>query len=154
VAATVAYPKLHNFSLAGWSVGGLLKKLELHRIPMLLPFGQTSWEEVERLCAAHPDLPLIVLDVNYRQLRFLLPLWESYRNLYVDLSWFSIHDGLSYLVERKLIGQVIFGTAYPRYAPGAAITMVTYADIPESAGRQVAGGTLRAIIKRIRRDVR
>jgi hypothetical protein len=32
--------------------------------------------------------------------------------------------------------------------------MVTYADIPESAGRQVAGGTLRAIIKRIRRDVR
>lgn len=154
VLAAIAFPHAHNYSLSGWSMSSLLGALDSRRIPLLLPYGQTSWEEVDRLCSTYVYLPVLVTDLSYRQLRHLLPLWEKHRNLFVDLSWFSIHDGLSYLFERDLVGQILFGTNYPRYAPGAALTMVTYANIPESARRLVAGGTLRGIIQRIRRGDR
>jgi predicted TIM-barrel fold metal-dependent hydrolase len=98
------------------------------------------------------SLSVIVTGLNYRQLRFLLPLWEKYRNLFVDLSWFSIHDGLAYLAERGVLRQVLFGTNYPLYEPGAATTMVTYANLQDEERRMVAGGTMREIIKRIRRE--
>jgi predicted TIM-barrel fold metal-dependent hydrolase len=154
VLAAIAFPHVHNYSLSSWSMSSLLAALESRRIPLLLPYEQTTWEEVDRLCSTYLYLPVIVTDLSYRHLRNLLPLWEKHRNLFVDLSWFSIHDGLSYLFEKDLVGQVLFGTNYPRYAPGAAITMVTYANIPEGARHLVAGGTLRGIINRIRRDAR
>jgi predicted TIM-barrel fold metal-dependent hydrolase len=126
--------------------------LENYRIPLVVPFGQSDWEEIERLCGEHTSLPVIVAGLNYRQLRFLLPLWEKYHNLFVDLSWFSIHDGLAYLAERGVLRQVLFGTNYPLYEPGAAVTMVTYANLQDEERRMVAGGTLRELIRGIRRD--
>lgn len=151
VVAAIAYPRAHNFSLSGWSVGPLLSALEEHRVPLCIPFGQSDWEEIERVCREHASLPVIVTGLNYRQLRFLLPLWENYRNLFVDLSWFSIHDGLAYLAEHGLLRQVLFGTNYPLYEPGAAVTMVTYANLHDEQRRMVAGGTMRELISGIRR---
>ena len=139
VMAAVAYPTAHNYSLSGWSLGPMLGALERTRVPLLLPFGQFTWEELERLCAQHVYLPVIVTGLNYRQLRFLLPLWEKHRNIFVDLSWFSIHEGLSYLLKRGYLRQVLFGTNYPQYAPGASVTMVTYADLPAAERQMVAG---------------
>jgi predicted TIM-barrel fold metal-dependent hydrolase len=152
VVATIAYPHTHNFSLSAWSLGPLLSAFAEYRIPLLIRFGQSDWEEIERLCGTHPSLPVIITGLNYRQLRFLLPLWERYHNLFVDLSWFSIHDGLAYLAEQGVLRQVLFGTNYPLYDPGAAITMVTYANLEEEERRMVAGGTLRELIHGIRRD--
>jgi predicted TIM-barrel fold metal-dependent hydrolase len=152
VAAAIAFPHTHNYSLSDWSLNPLLTALASAHIPLLLPFTQFSWDEVERLCSGYPDMPFIVTGLNYRQLRYLLPLWEKRTNLYVDLSWFSINDGLSYLSERGLNAQVLFGTNYPLYDPGAAVTMVTYARLADKEKSAVAGGTLRNIINGIRRD--
>jgi hypothetical protein len=152
MSATVAYPITQNYALADWSLGPLLRALASRRIPLLLPFGQFTWDDIERLCREHFALPVIITGLNYRQLRFLLPLWEQFTNLFVDLSWFSVHDGLSYLAEQGHLGRVLFGTNYPRYDPGAAVTMVTYADLSNEDRLKVSGGTLRGILNNIRRD--
>ena len=152
VAAVIAYPHTQNFSLSSWSVDALLTALQAHRFPMLLPFGQVTWDEVHRICAAFTGLPVIITGINYRQLRHLLPLWKIHSNLFVDLSWFSVHDGILYLAERGYLGQLLFGTNYPVYEPSAAVTMVTYAPVPHAAKAQVAGGTLSTLIRGIRRS--
>ena len=153
VAAVVAYPRFQNFSLAPWSLGPLLTELARRRLPLLLPLAETGWDEVFQLCRDHPSLPLVVTGLNYRQLRYLLPLWEHCPNLYVDLSWLSVHDGLAFLAGRGLLGRVLFGTNYPRSTPGAAVTMVTYANITEDERGAVAGGTLRTLIGNAGRDL-
>jgi len=152
ISAAIAYPHMHNYSLSDWSLRPLLSAFENARVPLLLPFGQFNWEEVERLCSVYAHIPIIITGLNYRQLRYLLPMWEKHSNLFVDLSWFSIHDGLSYLLERGLLHQVLFGSNYPLYEPGAAVTMITYAALTDEEKQRVAGGTLRDIISRIRRE--
>ncbi len=150
VKAVISFPKFHTYSLASWSIGKLLSVLEGHRIPMLLPFQQFDWNEVYTLCHEHPNLPVITTGINYRQLRYLLPLWETNRNLYVDTSWFSAADLIPFLKDIGYLGQLLFGTNYPAYAPPAAVSMITYADVDMEQKRLVGGGNLRKLIRDIR----
>lgn len=152
VRAVVAYPHTQTYALADWSLGPLLSALDRIRMPLLLPFGEATWEAIDRLCSSYVHLPCIVTGINYRQLRYLLPLWEKHKHLYVDLSWFSVHDGLPYLAERGLLRQVVFGTNYPLYEPGAAVAMVTFADLTDEQKQAVGGGTLRTLIGDLRKE--
>ncbi|MFC1482094.1 amidohydrolase family protein, partial [Candidatus Neomarinimicrobiota bacterium] len=78
-----------------------------------------------------------------------IPLWEQHRNLYVDISWFSISNGLEYLHESGYSDQLLFGTNYPYYTPGAAVTALTYANLTEEVKLRIAGDNLRSILKGI-----
>ena len=152
VKAVISFPRLHTYSLASWSMGKLLSVLERHRIPMLLPFQQFDWNEVYTLCYEHPYLPVIATGINYRQLRYLLPLWQTNRNLYVDSSWFSAADLIPFLKDKGYIGQLLFGTNYPAYTPAAAVSMITYADVGMDIKNLVGGGNLRELIRNIRME--
>ena len=149
VKAVIAFPKFHTYSLASWSMGKLLSVLERHRVPMLLPFQQFDWNEVYTLCHEHPHLPVITTGINYRQMRYLLPLWETNRNLYVDTSWFSAADLIPFLKEKGYLGQLLFGTNYPAYAPSAAVSVITYADVNLEEKKLVGGGNLRKLIQNV-----
>jgi hypothetical protein len=146
VKALTGFPKLHNFSLADWCIGDLLTEIGRAGIPLLLPFAEINWDEIHALCTAHPDVNVIVHTVDYRQLRYLLPLWRIHRNLYIETSWFSIQNILSFLTQHNLLDRLIFGTNYPVYTPGAAITMITYADVSDDIKAKVAGGNLRGLL--------
>jgi len=146
VKAVTGFPKLHNFSLMDWCMGDLWEEIQKAGIPLLLPFSETNWDEVHTISASYSTLPIIVHTVNYRQLRYLLPLWKKHRNIYVDISWFSIVDIIPFLAQHHMLDRLVFGTNYPVYTPGAAITMVSYANINEKSKQMVAGDTLRGIV--------
>jgi len=150
VKAFIAYPKRHNFSLADWSMGSLLSLMNIHHIPLIIEYNETSWPEVYNLCQAYPKIPVIITYLNYRHLRYLLPLWKSCKNLYVDISWFSVSSGLEFLSQIGLIGQVLFGSHYPAYSHSGAISMVTYSGLNNSDKKKVAGDTLREILSATR----
>lgn len=149
VKAFNAYPLLHNFSMSEWCIGPLLDAIESAEMPLLLPFSEISWESIFSLCQAHPRLPVIVHTVNYRQLRFLIPLWQHCPKLFVDISWFSIVGVGTLLQDHGLLDRLVFGSNYPVYTPGAAVTMVSYAEIPLPQKRMIAGDTLRSILNSI-----
>ncbi|MBW7887866.1 MAG: amidohydrolase family protein [Bacteroidetes bacterium] len=149
IVAFTAFPILQNFSLNNWSCGELLKEIQKSHKPLLLPFSQTNWEEIHNLCSQYPNLSIIVHTVNYRQLRFLLPLWKIHSNLYVDTSWFSILDIIPFLEENNLIKHLLFGSNYPSYTPGASITLVTYANTSDQIKRSIACDNLQNIINNI-----
>lgn len=147
VEAFTAFPKLHNFSMMGWTIGPLLGEIEKLRAPLLLPFSETSWDEVHSICTSYPRLPVIVHTVNYRQLRYLLPLWDKHLNLYVDISWFSIVDIIPFLEKNNFLDRLLFGTNYPIYTPGAAVTMVTYSGTNDDVKKKIAGNNLRKLLQ-------
>ena len=150
VKAVISCPRLHSYSLASWSIGKLFSALEYHRIPLLLPFQQFDWDEVYSICHDYPALPVVTTGINYRQLRYLLPLWETCRNLYVDMSWLSVADLLPFLKMRGYLKRLLFGTNYPAYTPSAAVSMITYANVGMEEKKLVGGDNLRALMENIR----
>lgn len=152
VKVAISYPRFHSYSLAPWSVGKLLSAFNYYRAPLILPFQQFDWDEVYNICHAYPDMPVITTGINYRQLRYLLPLWDSCSNLYVDSSWFSTADLWTFLKHRGHLENLLFGTNYPAYTPSAAVSMITYADVDKEEKQLVAGGTLRALLANVRKS--
>ncbi len=144
--AVVAYPKRHKYSLAPWSLGNWLSIQESRKIPLLIPRDQTEWDEIQTLCQDYPALPIIVTRVGYRELNYLYPLWKHYKNLFIDISWLSIHRGLESIADRGFVDQLIFGTFYPYYTPGGALGILEYAQLEISEKNKIAYETLAGLI--------
>jgi hypothetical protein len=144
------YPKSHNFSLEEWCAGELLSALERHRLPVSIDLAETSWSAIHDVCAAHPALPVIVTRVNYRNERFLYPLFRRHPQLRVEISYFQGHRGVEEVVERFGPERLLFGTGLPFYTAGAPVVMVVRADVGDEARRAIAGENLRRLMEAVR----
>jgi len=115
VKAASVYPKTHNWSLAEWSAGSLLRALEAHRFPLLIHLDETTWEELHSLAQRHPALPLIVIGATYKTSRFIFPLFKRHPNLYLEIAGYQVHGGLG-----SLVAQIV---AHDRPVPMAFVGM-------------------------------
>jgi hypothetical protein len=136
----------HNWSLREWSAGPLFSALADQRIPLFVSFDQLSWDDVYALEKAYPQLPLIVTEVRYEELRRLFPLLEALANLHVDLSWTIVHCGLEAMVSRFGATRFLFGSRMPIFSAGPALCYLNYADLPDEDKALIAGGNLRRLL--------
>lgn len=137
----------HSFSLAEWNCGELLSALEEAHVPLMLDIEIVWWEAVQIILSNHPRLPLIATNVSYRHNRFTYPLFEKYENLHVETSRYFGAGTFEDVVSRFGPRPILFGTNMPLYTGTAAVSMLTYADIPNDAKEAIAGGTLRTLLK-------
>jgi len=148
VRAVRLFPKEHSWRLGESSAGELLDALARERIPTLLELDQTDWDEVDALCAAHPDLPLVVLRPNYRMARCLYPLFERHPKLRIEFSLYQVHRGIEDICGRFGADRLVFGSGLPFFSPGGPVAMVTYAELSERDRQAMAGGTLLRLLRR------
>src|SRR6185436_679566 len=102
------YPRDHNYSLSGPDAADLLTMLAERRTITVLDLEQSSWEEIDRVAAAYPSLPLVVCHLGYRGLRRFAGVLDRRPNVHVDLSYLGSHQGLEWLVNRGRAAQVLF----------------------------------------------
>ena len=140
------YPRDHNYSLGSPDAAALLALLAERHCMTLLDLEQSSWEEIERLAAAHPALPLVVCRVGYRGLRRFAGVLARRPNVHVDLSYLGSHQGLEWLASRGAAGQIIFGTGAPFTDGGGAVARLVLSSLPQSDRAAIAHGNLRRLL--------
>ncbi len=143
-------PAIHSFSLDEWCSGNLLAALEDSRIPLVLELETQTWSSVQIVLKEHSQLPLIISGCNYRQNRFLYPLLECHKNLFIETSTFMGAGGIEHIVNRFGSRPLLFGTNMPRYTGTAAISRLAYANITLKDKEAIAGNNLRTLLKDIR----
>lgn len=144
------FPKDHSFSLSEWGSGPLLAALEEHRMPVMIDLGQTSYDQIFDICAAHPDLPLILSDVAYRSNRYIYPLLEIHRNLRIETSRYQPHRGIEAVCARFGSSRLIFGSQSPELACGPMAMTIRYASITQDDKERILGGNLEDLMKEVR----
>jgi len=137
----------HSFSLAEWSCGPLLSALEEARVPLMLDIEIVWWEAIQPILENRPNLPIIATNVSYRHNRFTYPLFERYDNIYIETTRYFGAGNFEDVVERFGPRRILFGTNMPACTGTAAVSMLTYADIPREAKEAIAGGTIRSLMK-------
>jgi len=140
------YPRDHNYSLGTPEAAELLELLERRRAVTLLDLEQTSWEELDQVAGAYPALPLVACHVGYRGLRRMAGVLARRPNVYIDLSFFSSHDGLEWLVVRYGAGRVLFGTGAPVADGGGAVTRLRLAQLGAATQAAIGLGNLRQLL--------
>jgi hypothetical protein len=149
VRAVRLWPVLHRFSLEAWNCGELLEGLAQARIPVFLEMDQTNFDQVARLLAAYPSLPLVLTRVTYRFGRHLYALWERFDNLYVEISYFQGNDAIVDVTRRFGAGRLLFGTGLPHYAAGGPMAMVMLTELAPQEKQAIASKNLEGLLAQV-----
>ena len=160
-AARMNPPSHNRYSIAPWSAGALLHALERHRIPLFLsgtdlgrylddPGTGFTPEVVHELCHTYPQLPIVILRLNFQLTRVAVPLLQSCPNLYADLSYHDVFLGIELLCREVGAERLLFGTGLPVGGRGAALVTLQAAEIDEPQRRQIAGANLARLLDGVR----
>lgn len=141
----------HRFALRSWVTGDLLSALEKARMPLLLDFtifrrGEPPWDDIAGVCADHPRLPVILVEVQGRNNRTLYPLLERFPELRVQTGGFNVHAGLEDVCARFGAERLVFGSNHPFSSLGAARLHLERALISDGERRLIASGNLRSLL--------
>ncbi len=155
VRAARIHPGHHRFDLSIAALGDLLEALEEARIPLFVDFdrprwsrGATDWRGLVDIAGRHPHLPIVLVGAGIDAPRNLFPIWPRYPNLYLETSYYQVHQGLSEIASRFGPERLLFGTGLPGRAAGPPLAQL--ASEPLSADWRVAigGNTLHALLSR------
>jgi predicted TIM-barrel fold metal-dependent hydrolase len=143
------FPRRHNWLLAEWCSGPWLGVLEEMRLPLAVWHTEASWDEVAAVCAAHPQLPVIVEGPNRKLLyhnRVYYRLLEQFPNFHLEIHNLVGYLGLDDAVRRFGSRQLLFGTYLPYQDPNVPMMLVTDGQIAEQDQRNIAGENMARLI--------
>lgn len=143
--------------LRAYLYGDLLGALQERRVPLLVDFElghwgshlQTvDWDGLAWLLGEYPQEPVVLVRIGYAVDRLLLPLMDRHTNLHLEISYYIGSNALERMVARVGPERLLFGTGMPMYAPGPAITLLTYSGLGEREKSLVGAGNLRRLLDR------
>lgn len=154
-AARLFYESYH-FLLSEWCIGSVLEELEEHCVPTFLDpdseldtweSDRFDWDAVDRLCSAHPKLPVILSEARFRSSnRVLYQLMERHHNLHIELSGFWAYHGIEFVTRKFGAHRLLFGTRMPVRNPACAVGQLVYSDISDDEKKLIAGDNLRRLL--------
>ena len=146
------FPRTHRFPFDKNALYGLFEHLNRRRIPLMLWHAEVSWGAVESLLSEFPDMPVIIEGNDVKLLyhnRYYIPLYQKYKNLYLETHNLIIYKELDFLVKTDP-NRLIFGSYYHYNAPDTAMAPIILADWDIEIKHQVAHGNLERLISEIR----
>lgn len=156
VRAARFFRQYYHVPAAEWSMGPMWSALEAARIPLIYDYGR-RWatmeelpvDEIHDLCAAHPDLAVILVQHRLRYNRQSSALLAACPNLRLEVSSYWHYRGVEDVVRRFGADRLVFGTNWPYMDSSFAIAAVTYADVSAAERAAVAAGNLTALLEAV-----
>ena len=145
-------PGKDSWVIRDWACGRLFRALEERRLPAFLLHRDLELEQIGDLAEAYDELPFIIARVDFRHYRTLLPLLETFGNVYFATGGaFGLHLGVEHLVEKLGPDRILFGTGFPESEAGMAVTQLAYAEIPEDVRAAIGSGNFERLMEGVRR---
>ena len=153
-------PTRHEYPFRDWVVGPWLDWLASERIPVWVPtaYGWPSgppvapWvheldpAELHDTLAKHPEVTVVLAEVQYPQAAWAMPLLEELPNLHVELSRFVRTDGVRQLID--LIGpeRVIYGSRFPDSPMAAQLYYLHRCGLSRETLAAICAGNLERLL--------
>jgi predicted TIM-barrel fold metal-dependent hydrolase len=158
VRAVRCFPRAHGYQVRTRVLGDLLQCLARHRVPLYLDFDVVHWTDLfidwdglDQICGAFPELPVVLVRPGLMVDRDLYALLARHPNLYIETSYYFVHQGLRALAARFGAGRMVFGTGMPAFAPGPAIATLAYSGLSREEQELVGAGNLQRLLEGVRR---
>jgi len=158
IKAVRVSPHAHRFSFNPRDFCALLEPLQHHRIPLILnsmniqdhPWEHVPpWNDLRDVATAFPQLPIILVYTGMLQGRRLIPLLAQCPNVLADLTCVS-YQFIEFIVERFGPNRLVLASHYPSEDPGLYTPAILYADLNDSARRNLAHDNLQRLVEAIR----
>ena len=135
-----------NYSISEWSMGEIYKLVQELGLPLMIDSDQIGWDELYGLLNRYPGINVILTKVGYRSARYLYPMMDKCKNLFMDISMYKNHMGIEHLCRKFGSRRLLYGTAMPIFSPGSAKALILNADIAIEDKRNIAGNNILRLI--------
>jgi hypothetical protein len=141
----------HRFAVREWCVGPVLAALEQAGIPLLLDYGlfrrgEPRWDDIVEVCEHHPDLPVVLVDVQGRNNRTLYALLDRFEQLFIQTGGLNVHRGIEDVCTRFGAERLVFGSGFPGASMGAARFDLDRALVSDAERAAIGAGNLRRLL--------
>lgn len=140
VVAFRLYPHTHGYPITDPVWHRFFDELTGLGLPLCLNRTEVSWAEIDRIGSDHPELPMIISLVGYRELRVIATQLERHPAVHLDLVNFASHQGVEWLVDSFGADRLLFGTGFGTRDPGESVARLAWSDL-SSADRRTVGST-------------
>ncbi len=133
-----------------WLIGNICEHCSARRLPVFMDVDTLDPNEIHQICAAFPDLRLVLVGNFYSDNFWLFRLLELHQCVHVCLAHFYIAPfGPGDFVRRFGAGRLLFGSGLPHFSPGGMLAHVRYADIGEDEKAMIFGATLERLMQEV-----
>ena len=156
------FPKTHLYYINDHYMENIFGVLNDLKFPVMMDLKQFditgnkyfAMDDITKILSNNPQLP-VILECSLKQLffnRFLFPLLEQYKNLYIEISKLFLIEQIEEIISRFGSKRLIFGTSYPDLEKEFSIGRVILADLDETEKRNISCNNINNIIRRIKID--
>ena len=153
-------PRLHRYPLVDWVVKPWLQWAASESIPIWMPvrYGVPARRadlshaddldpsSLYDILAAHPEVSVVLCEVQYRHANWALKLLESLPNLFIELSRFVGTDGVSAVLEAAAPERVLFGSRFPESPMAAQLYYLHNCGLDEHTLAAICSGNLERLL--------
>lgn len=150
--AVTIRPRMDYWSTAPWCSERLFRALETRRMPVLCSLNEVTVDEVAALAGQYAGLPLVLLNVDYRAQRIVLPLLEAFPTVYLSIGTnYIVHRGIEQCVSVVGARRLLFGTGFPDVDVTGHVSQLMYAEIDDDEKRMIGARNLDRLIQGVQR---
>lgn len=150
IKALRAYPEKNRYFLNRITMGNLLDVLTEKHIPLYLS-PQDGWSGIFEVLKEFPDLTVILTNYGlWGSDRFIFPLIEAYKNVYIDTSDYQVINGINEFYNRYGDERLVYGSNFPMDYFGGPMTALMASDLPVSSLEKIASGNITRILSEVK----
>ena len=140
IRALRLFPDDHRYFLDEITWADQMPVLMERRIPL---FIRASLDRIASLLRAFPELIVVTGSQGSNPLdRYAWPLVEKFPNLVFDTSSYLVDGGIEEFCRRYSPARLVFGSGFPDNAAGAAMLLLTHAEISDAERQAIASDNL------------
>ncbi|MEG1515995.1 MAG: amidohydrolase family protein [Clostridia bacterium] len=148
VVAARMYPGKYMHSTQEYAIGSLCTALEQVGLPLLVWHIDTGWDAMDRICATHPALNVVMESMDRKLLyhaRDYISLLKKHSNFYMETHNLVLFD--EYQTLDRLVGceHLLYGSYYPYMTPDFSLYPIYASDVPTACKQAIFAGNARKL---------
>ena len=139
-------PGAGGYPFRDWTVGDWLEWLASEGLPLWLPAPEFDPGEVYDTLRAHPRVDVVLSDVHYVHVPWVIPMVKSLPNVHVEVSRFVIPDGIARVIEAAGHERVLFGSRFPDSPMAPQLYSLERSGLDQAVLEAVCAGNLERLL--------
>ena len=150
-SAVRVFPDGQNYPFTPFYAAPILEVCRQLRMPIVFSKSYDNFflDQLPKICAAYPEVPLILPRFGLKQSRQYYPILEKLPNVYLDMSIMVDTGSMEAICQRFGSTHLLFGSGMPTYEPSGALGLLHYAQISQEDKENIAHGNFERLESQI-----
>lgn len=146
------FPQGSNFELSKLNMSEVFGVINKIKLPVFINYLEIQNLEIfKETVYSYPKVPFVIAWPRYTLARKLCGLFDSFKNIYVDISNFCSYQAIEYMGDKFGYNRFLFGSNWPYSSVCGPMMRIIYGDMSDKDKEKIAYYNLKEIIDRISR---